>query len=190
MSRIKLKSGFLFFPVFLFLTSCKESNRELINDSLGIEIPANSKGIEYYEDNKTPDSRRPYNKFIKFSVDTIGLHEIITKTNLISNKGDFKKNMCLKNTDNFFIKKLWSFESGNFIKVDESLRNKLNWWNPDDEKNSQLYASFYKERGSPKIENCYLNEWDGRILLGYSEQKKIVYILIEVYMENESSPCP
>ena len=187
MPNIKYRAILLFLILIFILNGCINSKRDQINNSLGIKIPDNSKGLEYYEARRTSDSKRPYNKYIKFSIDSIGLSEIIAKMNLVSSKNNFEKDLCLESTDKFFIKKFWSFDSGTFIEVSDLQKIKLNWWDISNQKNILLYASFYKETGEKKTENCYLNKWDGRILLGYSKESRHVYIFIEVLMEDVNS---
>jgi hypothetical protein len=181
-------NNLLLFCILIFTSfNCTKSKRVEINNSLGIKIPDNSKELEYYKVRRSVDYERPYNVYIKFKVDSIGLDEVITKTNLISNKNDFVKSMCLENIDRFFIKNLWSFEFGNFVESSDILKRKLSWWNPNNGRDILLYASFYREDAIKKVENCYLKEWDGRILLSYNKKEENIYIFIEVYMEDESA---
>lgn len=166
------------------LLSCNKSAKIQIEDCLGVHIPNNSRELKYYEIHSIPEKKRPYYKFIKFKIDTANFRKFITKIDLISKENDFTKLMCLEKVDGLFVKKLWTFESSIYlIKSNNLSKSKLIWWTPNTENDLQYYASFYKEKDGRKIERCYQNEWDGRVLVGYSSRTETIYIFIEVYME-------
>ena len=181
MKKRKFMGALFFFIMILFFGSCNNTKRVKVNECLGVEIPKHASDIEYYKVSRSEDDVKPYNIYIRFKIDSIGFEKIIQDTKLISDKSDFVKDMCLEKVDKLFSKNIWDFKVGDFIQKNAS------WWNPNSNNDVLLYASFYKEKGITKIENCYLKDWDGRILLSYNKAEKYVYILIQVYMGSSST---
>lgn len=171
----------------LFLISCQNTSpkTKLFEEYLGIKALSSYNNIEISKININSDYERPYNVYIKFETGDSTFLELVKKLGLVSIKDRIKEQMCLHNTDSLFIASLWSFKSRNRYELKKEISSNLLWWPQIEDTSVVLYASFYKVAEAKKIEVCFQNKWDGRILVGFNKSNNTVYILIEVLRKNE-----
>lgn len=171
-----------YFLAFCFVTatilSCKHNNpRALLESSINHKIPDQANEIKFTKIYRDKDSDRPFNIYIRFNIDSIGFNQIVKDIHLVHKRYDFRRQLCLTGVDDLYVKQFWDFKSESFHQ------NEITWWDVADIEESYLSGSFYKIDGGKKIQNCYLKDWDGRILMTYNVISQTAYIFISVLME-------
>ena len=155
--------------VFLFEGCIEGDKKQQIEKYLGVSLPDSSRDFFVYKVNFSSDYSRPYNVYIKFKADTLSCKKLIAALDLVDQNSDFKSILCIQGLDTEYLKNLWSFNSRTHLLKNEDTSKKIQWWNMTTEMSFSLYAAFYRDKKGFKIEHCYSNEWDGRILLGYNK---------------------
>jgi hypothetical protein len=168
--------------IVLFGGNCYESDkRDYIESCLNSPLPKSAREIKYYKSYFNIDYKKPYYVYIKFKLDSTEVQDFIKRIDLIYYDRNFIKSMCLENVDSLFVAGLQDFTSRNPLEKSPDFKRDQNWWDPYN-KGLSLSGAFYREGKERKIEHCYLNKWDGRLLLGYEKNTANVYILIEVFL--------
>src|ERR1700749_2518500 len=139
--------------LLLSLNACSPAPNRNIKDYLGFPLPAKATNINFYKSARSTDYVKPYNVYIKFTLNRTSVDTLIKNLGLVSNQSDFRKLLCLEN-DYLFNKKIWKLVTNDPIESTERFKKDQGWWDPTG-KSLLLYASFYKMDGKDKIVHCY-----------------------------------
>jgi hypothetical protein len=164
----------------VFVLGCETDQRiELVN-----HLPALSKykprDVHFSKKLIDPSYRYPYTVYIRFDIDSVLIHRLISdlclESHFSTDSVDFKRALPYDFYRDFF--KMKSIISARISGPNYSL-HLPHWFNLTDETNQGVLAGFYLDSvGAVNISN-FEERWNGRIVLNYSGNT--VFILIDCF---------